>query len=381
MEGKVGRSCDDSVATASGGSSVTFQDVPSVHVSDPMATSGFLMESSLPMADFSLASPTADWSQALLRNSGSRVDHGGFHAMLQDDLSSRSYFRQQETGMESNHVHSGSTEPMNPFKGMNHGFMLDQSHLNSAGDSGDCTANSFPVTPASLGCPPTLLQGLFDQEVKPQRQPYDNRSPTNFMAPMSYNRLSSSEDPSQAATWSRYPQFLKGSPPKQQQQQPTHQLQFSNNTPFWNASAAAVADARSGFYTPPQAPFVAHQKFDEKSICSTVTSKSSSEGTRESTSGGKKSGNEPALKKPRIETPSSLPTFKVRKEKLGDRITALQQLVSPFGKNSEKLKDGDGPKQDLRSRGLCLVPISSTFAVANEPMSDFWTPTFGGTYR
>jgi hypothetical protein len=30
--------------------------------------------------------------------------------------------------------------------------------------------------------------------------------------------------------------------------------------------------------------------------------------------------------------PSPLPTFKVRKEKLGDRITALQQLVSPFGK-------------------------------------------------
>jgi hypothetical protein len=27
-----------------------------------------------------------------------------------------------------------------------------------------------------------------------------------------------------------------------------------------------------------------------------------------------------------------LPSFKVRKEKLGDRITALQQLVSPFGK-------------------------------------------------
>ncbi|KAF8715878.1 hypothetical protein HU200_026838 [Digitaria exilis] len=40
----------------------------------------------------------------------------------------------------------------------------------------------------------------------------------------------------------------------------------------------------------------------------------------------------PANKKPRIATPSSMPTFKVRKEKLGDRITALQQLVSPFGK-------------------------------------------------
>lgn len=38
------------------------------------------------------------------------------------------------------------------------------------------------------------------------------------------------------------------------------------------------------------------------------------------------------LKRPRLETLSPLPSFKVRKEKLGDRITALQQLVSPFGK-------------------------------------------------
>uniref|UniRef100_A0A7N0RF09 BHLH domain-containing protein n=1 Tax=Kalanchoe fedtschenkoi TaxID=63787 RepID=A0A7N0RF09_KALFE len=124
-------------------------------------------------------------------------------------------------------------------------------------------------------------------------------------------------------------------------------------------------------------------------------------------------------KRPRIETPSSLPTFKVRKEKLGDRITALQQLVSPFGKtdtasvlheaieyikflhdqvlrtpymqngtptNQHQQMQGEaknaadeGPKQDLRSRGLCLVPISSTFPVANETTADFWTPTFGGT--
>ncbi|PKA49329.1 Transcription factor bHLH110 [Apostasia shenzhenica] len=37
-------------------------------------------------------------------------------------------------------------------------------------------------------------------------------------------------------------------------------------------------------------------------------------------------------KKPRIEPRSSFSPFKVRKEKLGDRIAALQQLVAPFGK-------------------------------------------------
>ncbi|KAH0452288.1 hypothetical protein IEQ34_019587 [Dendrobium chrysotoxum] len=122
----------------------------------------------------------------------------------------------------------------------------------------------------------------------------------------------------------------------------------------------------------------------------------------------------PIAKKIRIETPSPLPAFKVRKEKLGDRITALQQLVSPFGKtdtasvlheaieyikylhqqvnglsnpylvnrqqktNQQILerqeKNGDWAKKDLRSLGLCLVPISTTFTVAsNELPPDFWT--------
>lgn len=97
---------------------------------------------------------------------------------------------------------------------------------------------------------------------------------------------------------------------------------------------------------------------------------------------------------------SSYPPLKVRKEKLGDRIAALQRLVAPFGKTdtasvlteaigyiqflhdqiqtlsvpymkssqSKSLvpmqmgssdEDGkEGAKRDLRSRGLCLVPVS-----------------------
>jgi hypothetical protein len=31
--------------------------------------------------------------------------------------------------------------------------------------------------------------------------------------------------------------------------------------------------------------------------------------------------------------------FQVRKEKLGDRVTALQQLVAPFGKVTEAFDD------------------------------------------
>ncbi|GMP44893.1 hypothetical protein CsSME_00013634 [Camellia sinensis var. sinensis] len=106
-----------------------------------------------------------------------------------------------------------------------------------------------------------------------------------------------------------------------------------------------------------------------------------------------------AQKKSRSDSRSSCPPFKVRKEKLGDRIAALQQLVAPFGKTdtasvlmeaigyikflqnqtlsvpymkssrnktSRTIRGGQGsaedgneePKRDLRSRGLCLLPLS-----------------------
>uniref|UniRef100_A0A0E0JFY9 BHLH domain-containing protein n=1 Tax=Oryza punctata TaxID=4537 RepID=A0A0E0JFY9_ORYPU len=150
-----------------------------------------------------------------------------------------------------------------------------------------------------------------------------------------------------------------------------------------------------------------------------------------------------ALKKARVQASSSAQsTLKVRKERLGDRITALHQIVSPFGKTDtasvlqetigyirfllgqiealsypylgqccsanpiqqqtgimagERSTDGlfpefpgqdaekDGNKQqekkDLRSRGLCLVPVSCMphLAADNDVVvgSDFWA-TAGG---
>lgn len=130
----------------------------------------------------------------------------------------------------------------------------------------------------------------------------------------------------------------------------------------------------------------------------------------------KKINEESAPKRHRSDTHAPFTTFKVRKEKLGDRITALQQLVSPFGKTdtasvlldaidyikflhdqvtvlttpymmlSHELSGTSmdierEEKKGLRSRGLCLVPISTTLHVAKDNTTEFWSPTFGGSYR
>uniref|UniRef100_A0ACD5YQH9 Uncharacterized protein n=1 Tax=Avena sativa TaxID=4498 RepID=A0ACD5YQH9_AVESA len=141
-----------------------------------------------------------------------------------------------------------------------------------------------------------------------------------------------------------------------------------------------------------------------------------------------------AFKKARTQEPSpTQSTVKVRKEKLGDRVTALHQLVSPFGKTDaasvlleaigyirflhgqieaqqgernsifpeepgqllhDKVtrkrgrseQDGSSgaeeeAKKDLRSRGLCLVPVSCTldFGADADGPADYWTaaPPFG----
>ncbi|KAK3219870.1 hypothetical protein Dsin_013840 [Dipteronia sinensis] len=154
---------------------------------------------------------------------------------------------------------------------------------------------------------------------------------------------------------------------------------------------------------------------------------SSSECNSTATTGG-------VCKKARVQPSTSQPPLKVRKEKLGDRITSLHQLVSPFGKtdtasvlleaigyirflqsqiealsspylgisspnirnnnqqfllNDNCLKRKGGPNQEiqeiamnLRSRGLCLVPVSCTQQVGIDINgSDYWAPAaaaFGG---
>ncbi|CAH9067773.1 unnamed protein product [Cuscuta epithymum] len=157
------------------------------------------------------------------------------------------------------------------------------------------------------------------------------------------------------------------------------------------------------------------------------------------TTEGKRQGNgvepkppqAPLIKKSRLDPRVSCPPFKVRKEKLGDRIAALQQLVAPFGKTdtasvlmeaigyikflqnqvetlsvpymkSSRNKGCGSTMQgqwgqhednieteetrrrgDLRSRGLCLVPLSCMSYVDDScggGGGGFWPPqSFGGS--
>ncbi|XP_074573275.1 uncharacterized protein LOC141829651 isoform X2 [Curcuma longa] len=344
--------CDEMTTSPSASvsnSSVTFQGHPSA-----LTTAGVI-----PMDHF----PSHEWNLQGPFCSGARSEHN-FHGLLQEDVMTISGVNIDMDGSSFS-----STTNINPLRShpMSHTFLEDHS-------------DSFIINPLvspSFASPYAFLHGLNLEQ--------DGGSQTSFEEDRTI-RL-----------------------PEQQQQ-----LQFSNETFFWNPIAASGTEhhALRPPAPPPPPPLTLplHNQTSSGGYNSSLL-KTSSNSSMES-----RKSSEPSLKKTRIEAPSVIPTFKVRKEKLGDRITALQQLVSPFGKtdtasvlheaieyikflhnqvlsapylknghpavpqmkDSEKSKECVVQNQELRSRGLCLVPISSTFAVANEIPTDFWTPTFMG---
>uniref|UniRef100_A0A0E0DFM4 BHLH domain-containing protein n=1 Tax=Oryza meridionalis TaxID=40149 RepID=A0A0E0DFM4_9ORYZ len=90
-------------------------------------------------------------------------------------------------------------------------------------------------------------------------------------------------------------------------------------------------------------------------------------------------------KKPRNTSPRGAPE---KKDKIGERVAALQQLVSPFGKTDtasvlqeasgyikflhQQLEDPD--HYSLRNRGLCLVPVDQTLQLTQSNGADLWAP-------
>ena len=154
------------------------------------------------------------------------------------------------------------------LKPINQGFASDQQNrLNSINSSGDSTVTcqGFPMGSASYGYPSTLLQGLYDPDPQPQQYLFDNRS-ANYSSMANYRTNLNELSPS----WPKYSSpYMKPSLPKQQ---PNTHLHFTNNTPFWNASAAALNDIRASFFPSSASQFLT-PTFEEKPNCSKLTTK------------------------------------------------------------------------------------------------------------
>ncbi|OEL29190.1 Transcription factor bHLH123, partial [Dichanthelium oligosanthes] len=320
-------------AAAESTSSITFQDPYRSSTHQPLSD-----------AASSLGDPHVDWMQAFLSG---RSD-ASFQAVLQDDMA-----RAQPAADEG----PAMNNPL--IRDMSAGFLVDQ-------------AQQLAPSPYGTAPSPALLDGTAGHSIS------------------MYGDSQSSVSYDDAASMIQFSQLLKPSVP--------------TSAPMQGGGGAAM-QYLSGSYLPYGGPLPPHlllqalqtKPSSRSSIANSLTVKDAcSPAARKSVP-----ESPAAAKRPRIEAPSPLPTFKVRKEKLGDRITALQQLVSPFGKSlsspylkngiplqqfqqkgSEDAKDnGDTKKQDLRSRGLCLVPVASTYTVAAETVPEFWHPTFGGTFR
>ncbi|KAJ0751290.1 putative transcription factor bHLH family [Helianthus annuus] len=378
---------------------------------------GGLLESSpnLQMMELGLSSQpishSLDWNQALYHGD-QRNDHhqSGYQTLIQEDhgLSSNTS-RFQENQWKSHKMYSGSPSE---FKQINvRGAQLDEHARYN--DENRLNPGFQPMDDHSYGSNSTLIQSLFGSDSNTsvqQDSSYDQNQGISYSYPPSYGGMtvSGGGGGEEYALPPPQQEFSTNSSPSKVQGNIATQLHFSNNARFWNASA-------SNFFP-----------LQMQSASSTIEDK------------------------PKV--------------KMGDRITALQQLVSPFGKvcminiyififffimlkfffliinletkvllsfvdNTNNLfrffqtdtasvlseaivyikflheqvnvlstpymnnaaimqqqkqisdKPSDGSQQDLRSRGLCLVPISSTFPVTNETPVDFWTPSFGGTFR
>ncbi|GMH24968.1 hypothetical protein Nepgr_026811 [Nepenthes gracilis] len=402
------RSTVDSASATSG--SASFHDGHLLQGANSANTSAVLIDPTFQIMGLRLPSQAIEWNHSLLRDE--KAAESSFRAMIQEGMATSSNFNQETGGLfESHQDHCKTLEKLFPrikiedaieFKQINRGLIsLDHQPME----------NHFQLeSPPVYSSPSSNLQALIGSvhhHRQQQLSPFGNR-PMSFGYDQQQLSYGLASDVSLLPSWSKAHRSHRSSPPKQMPAPP-------HSAPFGPASVAAGAmsdTARPSFF-PSLQPQFPMPSFDEKPKQRAMEVKEALK---------KSSGDQTTNKRPRNnEASSTLPPFKVRKEKMGDRITALQQLVSPFGKtdtasvlseaieyikflheqvnvlstpylksgaslhrhqNSNQSKNAEGgAKQDLRSRGLCLVPVSSTFPVAHEPTVEFWTPTFGGTFR
>lgn len=388
----------------------------------------YQMDSSFDTLGFALSptSSTTDWNHhqnLICNNNGS--SEGNFDSILQDNLNNNSSLSCYDMGENSSNIMISTNFCNNPSNNVDHQQSVSPpmaltASSNSSGDSSSITyeggglATSLTTDFSSTSY---LIQSLFDdldecQVVLEPQSTHNNNNNNNQYINTSNNFNNPTINQSSII------------PSQLQLVQDSNKIHDGMMNALINGgddgqvlnsgqySQTTLNNIRASLLNSLQSRSRGVTSLNQKSH-SCVSKVNGEENCREI----KNKNDQPSAKRPRIETPSPLPTFKVRKEKLGDRITALQQLVSPFGKTDtasvlheaieyikflhdqvnvlstpylksgspmqqqgcEKIKEKEDGKQDLRSRGLCLAPISSTYPVAQETPVDFWTPTFGGT--
>lgn len=207
-------------------------------------------------------------------NSRAEKAESSFRSLLQEDLSSNSGNFQQDSGVAASSqehwrqkLYSGGGAPSeNEYKQINRGFSLDQPQFSSQASSNDSAMTSQNLTAAFQVDSATAYGLLLSENHQQQQHPsYQNRTLLNYPYPSPSSGYGAELIPS----LNKYPQFLRTSPPKQPPQPAAdggNHLHFTNNTPFWNASAppAAMTDARSSFFPALQTQIPAAPSFDEK---------------------------------------------------------------------------------------------------------------------
>lgn len=156
---------------------------------------------------------------------GSARPEGSYNSMLQQDQIS-----------SKNFCGSAENSPMNNFKEINQEYSLKSEN------------SGLLIGSTSYGYPTTLIQSLFEPDPQPTQSLTDNCS-------MTYSTTST-----YLTNPNELPSFLKPTSPKPQV---CSQFHFSNNTPYWNASALALNDVRPSFLSPLQPHFL-RPSFEEK---------------------------------------------------------------------------------------------------------------------
>ncbi|KAK4746409.1 hypothetical protein SAY87_012721 [Trapa incisa] len=285
------------------------------------------------------SSANSDWTQAVMLEGGdASAGSGGLRTSNPTRISIMNGSSDSLTQIQNDR----SPRMIGDFTGKTINNSGDSSPMISAFKDQINYADHVDIPSSSSGYTSNIVKSTFllDQAAPLFESHMNLPAAANYSSQMVIPSYSSScsDDPSPATfgkllSLSMLKSMISGcsplpNPPHQQ----AGRLKFSNNTPHWNASMAALDDIRTSLLGSPPTTTFSGSSVDEKPNRSNTTRKANSQYSQASKTSVKKVNPEPAIKRARVETPSPLPTFKVRKEKLGDRINALQQLVSPFGK-------------------------------------------------